>query len=146
MVDVVVSNCVLNLVPDKRQAFSEVLRVLKPGGRFSISDVVLHGELPAALKEAAAMYAGCVAGALQEDEYLSIIQGLGFADVKVEKRKPITVPDDILRNFLGSAELASFKAAGTGIFSITVSAVKPGLVDQKTSESQACCTPGGSCC
>lgn len=124
MVDVVVSNCVLNLVPNKRQALSEVLRVLKPGGHFSISDVVLVGALPHAIQGAAEMYAGCVSGALQENDYLGIIRELGFEDIAVQKRKPIVVPDDILRNYLNAEELAAFKTSGTGIFSITVFARK----------------------
>ena len=132
MVDVVVSNCVLNLVPNKPQALSEVLRVLKPGGHFSISDVVLAGELPPAIQGAAEMYAGCVSGALQEREYLGIIRDLGFEDITVQKRKPIVVPDDILGNYLSADELATYKASGTGIFSITVFARK---------SSVDCCTP-----
>ena len=132
MVDVVVSNCVLNLVPDKRKAFSEVLRVLRPGGHFSISDVVLVGELPPAIQGAAEMYAGCVSGALQESDYLGIIRELGFLDITIQKRKPIVVPDDILTNYLDAEQLAVFKASGTGIFSITVFARK---------SSVDCCAP-----
>ena len=132
IVDVVVSNCVLNLVPNKRQAFSEVMRVLKPGGHFSISDVVLKGELPDNLKNAAEMYAGCVSGALLESEYLGIIHDLGFEHVTVQKRKPIIIPDDILSNYLSADGIAAFKASGTGIFSITVAAAK---------SSEECCTP-----
>lgn len=137
IVDVVVSNCVLNLVPDKRQAFSEVLRVLKPGGHFSISDVVLRGDIPARLKESAEMYAGCVAGALPESEYLGIIHDLGFEQVSVQKRKPIILPDDILAKYLSADEIAAYKSSGAGTFSITVSAHKPGKVSQK----DACCAP-----
>lgn len=137
IVDVVVSNCVLNLVPDKKKAFSEVLRVLKPGGHFSISDVVLKGELPGNLAKAAEMYAGCVSGALQESDYLGIIHALGFEQVSVQKRKQIIVPDDILANYLNAEELAAFKASGTGIFSITVSAHKSG----KEASKEACCAP-----
>ena len=137
IVDVVVSNCVLNLVPDKRKAFSEVLRVLKPGGHFSISDVVLKGELPKNLQQAAEMYAGCVSGALQERDYLGIIHDLGFEQVSVQKRKPIVVPDDILANHLSAEEIAAFKASGTGIFSITVSAHKA----DKQASKEACCAP-----
>lgn len=137
IVDVVVSNCVLNLVPDKRKAFSEVLRVLKPGGHFSISDVVLRGEIPARLKESAEMYAGCVAGALPESEYLGIIHDLGFEQVTIQKRKPINLPDDILSKYLSADEIAAYKSSGAGTFSITVSAHKPGKVTQK----DACCAP-----
>lgn len=146
MVDVVVSNCVLNLVPDKKQAFAEVLRVLKPGGHFSISDVVLQGELPEALQHAAEMYAGCVSGAMQESDYLGIIHQLGFGEVTVQKRKAITVPDDILANFLNAEELAAFKASGTGIFSITVSAMKPVVKPAKEELKSACCGSGSTCC
>jgi len=146
MVDVVVSNCVLNLVPDKKQAFAEVLRVLKPGGHFSISDVVLQGELPEALQHAAEMYAGCVSGAMQESDYLGIIHQLGFGEVTVQKRKAITVPDDILANFLNAEELAAFKASGTGIFSITVSAMKPEVNAAKEELKAACCGSGSTYC
>ncbi len=159
VVDVVVSNCVLNLVPDKRKAFSEVLRVLKPGGHFSISDVVLRGELPAQLQKAAEMYAGCVSGALQENEYLGIIHDLGFEQVSVQKRKAIVVPDDILSNYLSAEELAAFKNSGVGIFSITVSAYKhsampghasaplsTGARHDKEELKAACCGPNSSCC
>lgn len=137
MVDVVVSNCVLNLVPDKRKAFSEVLRVLKPGGHFSISDVVLKGDIPQRLKESAEMYAGCVAGALPESEYLGIIHDLGFEQVTIQKRKPIILPDDILSTYLSAEEIAAYKASGAGTFSITVSAHKAGA----TAATDACCAP-----
>jgi len=154
IVDVVVSNCVLNLVPDKRKAFSEVLRVLKPGGHFSISDVVLKGELPANLQQAAEMYAGCVSGALQERDYLGIIHELGFEQVSVQKRKAIVVPDDILANYLNAEQLAAFKNSGVGIFSITVSASKPSrdhatpgqARSDKAELKAACCGSGSNCC
>ena len=146
MVDVVVSNCVLNLVPDKKKAFSEIFRVLKPGGHFSISDVVLQGELPDALQQAAEMYAGCVSGALQESDYLGIIHQLGFGEVTVQKRKAITLPDDVLANFLNAGVLAAFKASGTGIFSITVSATKPEVKAAKEELKAACCGSGSACC
>lgn len=137
IVDVVVSNCVLNLVPDKRKAFGEVLRVLKPGGHFSISDVVLRGEIPARLKESAEMYAGCVAGALPESEYLGIIHDLGFEQVTIQERKPIILPDDILSKYLNAAEIDAYRSSGAGIFSITVSAHKAST----TTATDACCAP-----
>lgn len=136
MVDVVVSNCVLNLVPDKRRAFAETLRVLKPGGHFSISDVVLRGEIPAALRVSAEMHAGCVSGALQESDYLGIIHDLGFEQVTVQKRKPIVLPDDILEKYLTSETIAEYKASGAGIFSITVAATKP-----SAGTKEVCCAP-----
>jgi arsenite methyltransferase len=136
MVDVVVSNCVLNLVPDKHKAFSEVYRVLKAGGHFSISDVVLRGELPGQLREATEFYVGCVSGAMQEPEYLGIIHDLGFEQVTVQKRKAIHVPDDILSKYINAEEIAAFRASGAGIYSITVAATKPGKAVK-----DVCCAP-----
>jgi len=123
--DVIISNCVLNLVPDKVKAFSEIYRVLKPGGHLSVSDVVLNGELPEVLKATAEMYAGCVSGAIQMDDYLKIIANCGLENIKVQKEKMISVPDDILLNYINDAELTEFKNSGTGIYSITVYAEKP---------------------
>lgn len=137
LADVIVSNCVLNLVPNKAEVFKEIYRVLKPGGHFSISDVVLVGALPEALKKDAEMYAGCVAGAIQKDDYLQLINSTGFTGVVIQKEKLINIPDDILTNYLSAAELTQFKNGDTGIFSITVYAEKP-------SEKVACCAPG--CC
>jgi len=124
--DVVISNCVINLVPDKEKVFSEIYRVLKGGGHFCISDVVLVGEdLPPAIQEAAEMYAGCVSGALHMDDYLGIIVKTGFESLKVLKKKPIVIPDEILGMYLDSDGIKDFKSSGTGIFSITVYAEKP---------------------
>ncbi len=142
IVDVVVSNCVLNLVPDKRKAFSEVMRVLKPGGHFSISDVVLRGEIPDRLRESAEMYAGCVAGAIQEGAYLGIVHDLGFENVTVQKRKAIIVPDDILAKYISAEEIVDYKASGAGTFSITVSASKTNAMPgQARHDKEACCAP-----
>jgi len=118
--DVVISNCVLNLVPDKRKAFSEIYRVLKPGAHFCVSDIVLKGELPEGLQKSAEMYAGCVAGALQQDDYLGIIKETGFRNVEVKKTKVIELPDDVLGNYLDKSEVKNFKMSKVGIFSITV--------------------------
>lgn len=125
VVDVVISNCVLNLVPDKAKAFSEIYRVLKQGGHFCISDVVLQGELPVGVKEDATMYAGCVSGALPREEYISIIEEAGFTDVVVKKVKKIELPDELLALYLSAEELNKFKNDETGIFSITVAGKKP---------------------
>lgn len=122
--DVVVSNCVLNLVPDKKNVFSEINRILKPAGHFSISDIVLVGELPDKIKEAAEMYAGCVTGAIQKSAYLKLIQDAGFQNIILQKEKPIIVPDDILSNYLNADEIEQFKNQEGGIFSITVYAEK----------------------
>jgi arsenite methyltransferase len=118
--NVVVSNCVLNLVPDKQKAFNQIFRILKPQGHFSISDVVLIGELPSKLRDAAEMYAGCVSGAIQKNEYLDVIRNAGFKNTTIQKEKAITIPDEIILNFLNFEELKAFKHSGVGIFSITV--------------------------
>jgi len=123
--DVIVSNCVLNLVPNKDNVFKEIFRVLKPGGHFSISDVVLIGNLPEALRMDAEMYAGCVAGAIQKKVYLELINANGFSNVTIQKEKAINIPDDILKNYLNEQELTNFKSGNIGIFSITVYAEKP---------------------
>ncbi len=136
--DVIVSNCVLNLVPNKDGVFKEIFRVLKPDGHFSISDIVLVGELPANIKNTAEMYAGCVAGAIQKDEYLQLIEANGFKNITIQKDKAIIIPDDILSNYLSSEQVASFKQSGTGIRSITVYAEKPSQTNS--------CIPGGGCC
>lgn len=122
--DVVVSNCVLNLVPDKAAVFAEIYRVLKPGGHFSVSDIVLTGDLPPKIKSAAEMYAGCVASAIDKSDYLGFIAGARFGSVTIQKEKPIIVPDDILRDYLDEEEIAAYKSTPTAIFSITVYAEK----------------------
>lgn len=122
--DVVVSNCVLNLVPNKEKALAEIYRVLKAGGHFSISDIVLVGQLPENIQNAAEMYAGCVSGAIQKEEYLRTIKEVGFRNITVQKQKPIVVPDEILAKYLTPDEMATFKQSGTGIFSVTVYAEK----------------------
>lgn len=118
--DVVVSNCVLNLVPDKEKAFAEMYRIIKPGGHFCVSDIVLKGELPEGLQKSAAMYAGCVSGAIQQEEYLGILEETGFNKVEVKKTKVIELPDDILKNYLNEEEMNIFKEKKIGILSITV--------------------------
>ncbi len=123
--DVVISNCVLNLVPDKSKAFSEIYRVLKPGGLFSVSDVVLKGTLSEKMKKDAEMYAGCVSGASEMEEYLKIIENSGFLNVKIHKQKEIKLPDSLLSEYNDANELKSFNTGNTGIFSITVSATRP---------------------
>lgn len=122
--NVVVSNCVLNLVPDKRKAFAEIKRVLKKGGHFCVSDVVIKGVLPERLKQDAEMYAGCVSGAIQMEAYLGIIEKMGFKNAVVHKEKAIIIPDNTLSSYLSMEELVEFKNGGTGIFSITVSGFK----------------------
>lgn len=153
--DVVVSNCVLNLLPNKSEIFNEISRVLKDGGHFSVSDIVLVGTLPTALKEDAEMYAGCVAGAIQKEDYLNFIKEAGFTNIQVQKEKPITIPEDILGKYLNHEEIASFNSDGQGIFSITVYAEK-GKTEVKTKlepkisiknlNANNGCNPTSGCC
>ena len=133
-VDVVILNCVLNLVPNKRKAFNEIYRVLNKGGHFSISDVVLTGELPEGLQTAAEMYAGCVAGAIQKDRYIQKLEQAGFSNITIQKDKPIIIPDDILVNYLDEVQMEAYKSNSNIIHSITVYGEK----------AAACCGPG--CC
>ena len=132
--DVVVSNCVMNLVPNKPKAFSEVHRILKVGGHFSISDIVLTGDLPEKIKNAAEMYAGCVASAIQKGDYLDIIKNSGFKNITLQKEKPIIIPNDILKNYLNEEEIETYNSNKNIIFSITVYAEK----------QDECCGP--TCC
>lgn len=138
--DVVVSNCVLNLVPDKAKVFNEISRILKPQGHFSISDIVLVGELPDKIKGVAEMYAGCVSGAIQRADYLQLIQNTGFQHLTIQKEKQIIIPDDILSNYLNTEEIAAMKNMEGGIFSITVYAEKQPLTKNN------CCPPESGCC
>lgn len=135
--DVIVSNCVLNLVPDKEKVIKEIYRTLKPGGHFSISDIVLNGNLPEGLKESAEMYAGCVSGAIQKKDYLGFIHEAGFSNVTLQKEKKIEVPDEILLQYISADELQSLKDSKLGIYSVTVYAEKP-------SNAKGCCGP--TCC
>ena len=135
--DVIVSNCVLNLVPNKDAVIKDIYRVLKPGGHFSISDVVLVGALPEGLRKDAEMYAGCVSGAIQKEVYMELIHANGFEQVTIQKEKAIIIPDDILINYLTADQIAAFNNGASGIFSVTVFAKKP--MAEK-------CVPGGGCC
>ncbi len=132
--DVVVSNCVLNLVPDKSKAFREMYRVLKPGGHFSVSDIVLEGEIPESLREQAELYVGCVSGAIQKSEYLALLEKTGFANVKVQEEKPKILPDDPIQAYLTPEQFEAYKSKPLGIYSITVYGVK----------EKGCCGP--DCC
>jgi arsenite methyltransferase len=132
--DVIVSNCVLNLVPDKKKAFDEIYRVTKHGGHFSVSDIVIQGKLPEGIQKAAEMYAGCVSGAIQKNEYLEIIKDAGFQNVEVQKEKIISVPDEILLKYISQDEVKAFKESDSNIISINVYAQKP------------CCAPNSGCC
>lgn len=124
LADVLISNCVLNLVPDKEKAFREIYRILKIGGHLSVSDVVIKGSLPDGLMNAAEMYAGCVSGAIQTEEYLSLMEKAGLKNIQIQKSKSINIPDEILLKYISQKEIVSFKQSESGIFSITVYAEK----------------------
>lgn len=152
-VDVIVSNCVLNLVPNKKAVFTEMYRVLKDNGHFSISDIVLLGQLPEALQKDAEMYAGCVSGAIQKEDYLDFIKEVGFENIVLQKEKAIFIPTDILQKYLSETEIEEFRNGKTGIFSITVFAQKNASLQSDTSqktvtqeEKAACCPPNSGCC
>ncbi|MGI9531918.1 arsenite methyltransferase [Lutimonas sp.] len=143
--DVIVSNCVLNLVPDKPKVIGEIFRVLKPGGHFSIADIVLVGNLPQALKQDAEMYAGCVAGAIQKSDYLNLLEEQGFQNLRLQKEKAITIPDDILDKYLSKSEIKNFNKSGIGIFSITVYGEKPQSNQQKPNRTLSELQEASSC-
>jgi arsenite methyltransferase len=145
-IDVVVSNCVLNLVPDKRKAFREAFRVLKAGGHFSVSDIVTRGVLPAGVRADAEMYAGCVAGAIEKDDYLNIVKEAGFTNITVQKEKQISLPDSTLSAYLNDSEMADYKNGRMGLYSITLYAEKPLLPSNvaETKGSKSWWDPG--CC
>jgi arsenite methyltransferase len=123
--DVVISNCVMNLVPNKQKAFAETYRIIKHGGYFSISDIVLQGELPENLHTQAALYAGCIAGAVQKEEYLRTIKEAGFINITIQKERKIDVPNEILAKFLMVNQLEEYIKSHVGIFSVTVYGEKP---------------------
>jgi arsenite methyltransferase len=111
-------------------------RILKNGGHFSISDIVVTGDLPEKIKNAAEMYAGCVASAIQKEDYLDFIKEIGFKNITLQKEKPIIVPKDILVSYLSEEEINTYTASPTIIFSITVYAEK----------KEEFCSPNSSCC
>ena len=124
-IDCVLSNCVLNLVPDKPAAFAEIFRVLKPGGRFSVSDIVVTRPLPEAVRRSAELYVGCVAGALERDRYLELIAAAGFEEVRVVAERTIDLPREVLEAALSAEEIARLHDSGTHVVSVTVNAVRP---------------------
>ncbi len=132
--DVVVSNCVLNLVPDKKRALSETFRILKKGGHFSVSDIVTYDVIPTGLREEAALYAGCVSGAMIKDAYLEEIRNAGFTNITIQKERKIELPDDLLNKYLNEKQVREYKDDFAGIASITVYGEKP------------CCEDNTNCC
>lgn len=138
--DVIVSNCVLNLVPNKHKVFSEIFRVLKPGGHFAISDIVIEGAVPERWKSIAELYAGCISGAIDKMDYLSIIKEAGFTSVAVVKEREIILPDELLKDYFTDEEISSYRSGSNRIKSITVYADKP------SKDARNCCEPGSACC
>lgn len=125
MADVIVSNCVLNLLPRKDRIFKEIYRVLKPGARFCISDVVLDGLFPQEFTDNAAMYAGCIASAIQREDYLREIARAGLVDIAVVRTKTIAIPNDVLKEHLDKTTIQKYKKGNVGIYSITVTGKRP---------------------
>jgi len=146
--DVIISNCVLNLVPDKIKAFKEIYRVLKPGGHFSVSDIVTTGELPDVVKSVAELYAGCVAGAIKKEDYIKIIEDTGFINLRIQKERVITIPDEIMLKFISQKDLDLLKSEGINLVSINVYADKPGKADLPVIEnkSEKTCGCSDDCC
>jgi SAM-dependent methyltransferase len=123
--DLVISNCVLNLVPDKAAAFGEMYRILKPGGRFTVSDIVIEGDLPRELSLAADIYAACIGGAVKRSHYLNLLDEAGFENITVVAERNREVPKEMLGE-TGIRELYDhFIADGGAILSITVRGYKP---------------------
>ena len=123
-IDVVISNCVLNLVPDKQKAFNEIYRVLKPGAHFCVSDIVNNGQIPEGLKESAEAYAGCISGAIAKDAYVSLIKNAGFTNIEIKQSNKTNLPDEILSKYMTQAEIIEYRRSDDGIFSITISGYK----------------------
>jgi len=119
-IDVAISNCVMNLVPDKEKAYKEVYRVLKPGGHFSISDIVLSGDLPQSIKEVAEMYAGCVSGAMIKDDYIAAIKNAGFKNIAIVKERKLDLSDELILQYATPIALSEFRKMDGAVFSITV--------------------------
>ncbi len=123
-VDIVVSNCVLNLLPEKNKIFKEIYRVLKNGGHFCISDVVLNGTFPKEFTDNASMYAGCIASAIQKEDYLGEIEKANFTDIKIERAKTVLIPNEVLQEHLDEKTIEKYRKGNVGIYSITVTGVK----------------------
>lgn len=145
-IDVIVSNCVLNLVPQKDKVMKEMYRVLRPGGHFSISDIVLLGSLPTPLREDAELYAGCVSGAIEKESYIEHLNQAGFHNIRIQKEKAIDLPDEVLLQHISPEELSRFKDGREGIFSISVYGEKPEGTESNTKPKSVERLGTSSCC
>jgi arsenite methyltransferase len=145
-VDVIISNCVVNLSPDKDAVLREAHRVLKPGGRFAIADIVTRGEMPSALKRDLELWAGCVAGALSEDDYRAKLAAAGFGDIEIEAVREYTA-DDAESGGLGELVARYAKKGGEslGIISAIVRARKPGAAGKAFEPLELVATRGSLC-
>jgi arsenite methyltransferase len=142
-VDVVISNCVINLSADKDRVLREAFRVLRPGGRFAVSDVVVRGRVPADIRRSVELWVGCVAGALDESDYRAKLEAAGFADVEFEPTRVYTIDD--ARQFLAAqgVDVDAIAPQVEGKFASTfIRARKP--AQQKVASSASCCVP--ACC
>jgi len=124
-IDVVISNCTVNMVPGKAQVFSEIFRVLKPGGHFSVSDIVLRAPLPDDLVKIPELYAGCVAGAELKESYLEYIRLAGFEAVQISLEKNLIVPVKLLKKYLSGTVASSLAEQSSPLVSVTILADKP---------------------
>ena len=136
-VDVIISNCVINLASDKDVALREALRVLKPGGRFAVSDVVIRGQLPADVRRSMELWAGCIAGALTEDEYRSKLTAAGFVDIDIETTRVYDVDD-------ARALLTESGLDVDAIAPLVNGRVTSAFIRARKPEASSCCGP--SCC
>ena len=123
-IDVIVSNCVINLATDKRKVYAEIYRTLKQGAHFCISDIVTKGDLPEELKRSAELYTGCVAGAIDIDALLDMLEDLHFSQVKINSKKEIVLKDELLAKYLDDHARSEYRKKDIGIFSITLTGYK----------------------
>ena len=118
--EVVISNCVLNLIPNKKRVFNEIYRLLKPNGHFCVSDIVVNGHFPEAFINEASLYAGCIATAIQEDDYLRYIEGAEFKNIRIVRRKRVDIPKEAIDTHLNKEQIEKLCNGEIGIYSITV--------------------------
>lgn len=130
-VDAIISNCVVNLVPDKGQVFADAFRVLRPGGRISLSDIVLLGEVPLVLRDSVDAYVSCLSGAILKDDYLALMADAGFTGIEVTESRPYklgdVVAEDLVAEFVRQSDSTpeELEAAAAVFESVRVQATKP---------------------